>query len=258
MRFFKKIYVTALKKTDLASAIAVRLTKITGKSKYPIHPKHLLEQNPWFTKYLEKKDTLIDLGAGNGQNTIKAAKLVKKVIAVEVDDRLFKIARLSAKSHKKINIAFRKLDLEEKLPYKNNSFTKAIFLDVLEHLSNREQVLRELKRILKPGGLLFLGVPNSATSWKKMQRSVGICSFSDPDHKIEFTENLIRKLLSRHKFKIVKLDYGKYDIPIRGLIDIIGVFSINFYKKIHSWRAKKGLLEPQNASGFEIICENIK
>ena len=69
---------------------------------------------------------------------------------------------------------------------------------------------------------------------------------------------MIKKLLEKHKFEIVNFDYGKYDIPARGLIDILGAFSITIYKKIHNWRAKKGALEPQNASGFEIVAKNIK
>jgi 2-polyprenyl-3-methyl-5-hydroxy-6-metoxy-1,4-benzoquinol methylase len=50
------------------------------------------------------------------------------------------------------------------LPYEDNSFERAICLDVLEHLTYEEQpkALRELHRILKPGGELLVSVPNLA------------------------------------------------------------------------------------------------
>ena len=50
------------------------------------------------------------------------------------------------------------------LPYQDNSFERAICLDVLEHLTYEEQpkALAELRRVLKPGGELLISVPNLA------------------------------------------------------------------------------------------------
>jgi SAM-dependent methyltransferase len=50
------------------------------------------------------------------------------------------------------------------LPYDNGTFTHALCLDVLEHLSFEEQprALAELHRVLKPGGQLLVTVPNLA------------------------------------------------------------------------------------------------
>ena len=50
------------------------------------------------------------------------------------------------------------------LPYDDNTFERAICLDVLEHLTYDEQprALRELHRVLKPGGELLVSIPNLA------------------------------------------------------------------------------------------------
>ena len=50
------------------------------------------------------------------------------------------------------------------LPYGDDSFDRALCLDVLEHLSFEEQpaALAELHRVLKPGGELLVSVPNLA------------------------------------------------------------------------------------------------
>lgn len=252
---FKKAYVAALKKIDIGSAIAVRLTKYTGKSKEFIHPKHFLEKTPWFVNYIKKGDLVLDLGSGNGQNSIKASRIAKNVIGIEIDDDLIKIAKNTVKDRRAQNVRFISGDLEGKIPFRNNSFNKIIFLDVLEHLKKRDEVLSEVCRVLKPRGLLFVGVPNKDTSWKKMQRDVGMCSFSDPDHKIEFSEKSIRQLLLRHKFKIINFSYGKYDTPLRGFFDVIGGFSIPIYKKISKWRQQKSKRQPFEASGFEIVTQ---
>src|SRR3989344_1073150 len=256
MKFLKKILIIALKQLDLGSAISVRLTKLTGKSKEPIHPKHFLTQTPWFTNYLEREDMVLDLGCGNGQSGIKAAKFAKKVIGVDINETLLGIAKLSATTSKIKNVKFETANLEKKLKYKKNQFDKVIFLDVLEHLKNRDQLLNEIKRVLRPQGLLFLGVPNSQTSWKKLQRSVGICSFSDPDHKIEFSESQIRKLLSNHGFTIKNFGYDHFDTPLRGIFDVIGGFSLPVYERLSSWRQEKTKKNPQESGGFEIIATN--
>lgn len=252
----KKLLLLCLKKIDYGSAIAVRLTKITGKSKEPIHPKHFLTLKPWYSTYVNNTDRVLDLGCGNGQSAIKISKISKAVIAVDINNDSLTIASRSAGRLGVKNIKFDKANLEGKLKFKRNSFDKIIFLDVLEHLQNRDQILQEVKRILRPGGLLFLGVPNSQTSWKKLQRSVGICSFSDPDHKIEFSESQIRKLLSNHGFTIKNFGYDHFDTPLRGIFDVIGGFSLPVYERLSSWRQEKTKKNPQESGGFEIIATN--
>ena len=148
-------------------------------------------------------------------------------------------------------------NLEQKLKFKDTSFDKILFLDVLEHLQNRDQILSEVRRILKPNGLLFLGVPNSQTSWKRLQRSAGVCSYSDPDHRIEFSEKSIRQILKKHKLEIETFGYGKFDTPLRGVIDVIGGISMSLYKKISDWRARKTMTNPQEASGFVIVARKV-
>jgi len=50
----------------------------------------------------------------------------------------------------------------ETLPLRTGTFDKAYCSEVLEHLPHPEQVLREIRRILKPSGLLIISVPNEA------------------------------------------------------------------------------------------------
>lgn len=53
------------------------------------------------------------------------------------------------------------VDLDnEKLPYEDNSFDIITCTEVLEHLENHRAVLKEVYRILKPGGIATFSTPN--------------------------------------------------------------------------------------------------
>jgi SAM-dependent methyltransferase len=52
--------------------------------------------------------------------------------------------------------------LDKKLPYESDYFDVVTVLDVIEHLpANPLALLSEIKRVLKPGGKVILGVPNA-------------------------------------------------------------------------------------------------
>lgn len=57
------------------------------------------------------------------------------------------------------NIKLMRSSLEEELPIESNFFDIAISTAVLEHLNNYELALREIYRIIKPGGLAFITTP---------------------------------------------------------------------------------------------------
>jgi len=58
------------------------------------------------------------------------------------------------------------------LPYPDATFDRALCLDVLEHLTFDEQprALAELHRVLRPGGLLLVSVPNLAGPHRAVER----------------------------------------------------------------------------------------
>lgn len=48
----------------------------------------------------------------------------------------------------------------ERLPFRDGTFAAVVSADVIEHLADAEQALREMGRVLKPGAPLFLSTPN--------------------------------------------------------------------------------------------------
>lgn len=251
-----KLGVFAVKKTEALSALSCRLVQITGKHENPIHPKHLVKiRPPWYLSKLKKSDIVLDIGCNNGQHTTRAAQVVKHVYGFDKDPQMLQFALQEITRLGMSNITLRQGDAQKKFPYQNSYFDVIIFLDVFEHLPERTKVLKEIRRVLKPKGILLLSIPNCETSWKKLQRKLGMFYYSDPDHKIEFSKAQIKLLLNRSDFIVKTIEPVTFDTPWVGIIDLIGGISLNFYKTLSKWRRVQALRFPQESIGFEIVCQ---
>jgi len=242
-----------------AKNFSIRLVKWTGKSKEYTHPKHLIhdETHYWFVPYLESQDMMLDLGCGDGSHTIVAANSVARISAVDHNTRNVEIAQRRAREKGKSNVKFRVGNLEEPLSEPGEEYTAVLALDILEHLHNRDQFLKEIHRVLKRKGKLILSIPNSDTSWKKALKNSGLFFYSDLDHKYEYQESEVRDIFKRHQFEIEKCEPTVYDTPWVGVIDIIGGISMPVYRALSKWKRDMALRYPAEATGFRIIARKI-
>lgn len=74
-------------------------------------------------------------------------------------------------------------------PCGDSEFDSVLLDNVVEHIADPSELLRETRRVLKPGGVLLIGVP-------------GVKGFaSDPDHKIFYTRAALIKTVEPYGFK---------------------------------------------------------
>lgn len=251
----KKIIATSLKKTAILSSVAVRLVKLTGKSKNAVHPKHLIKHRAtWYSKHINNTDSILDIGCGVGQESIICGKMAKSVIGFDIDKNNIKIAKNLARESKLKNLQFFVHNAENKLPFADNTFDKILVFDVLEHLKNRDKLIKEIKRILKKNAEIFLLTDNPETSWKKFQKSAGLFYYADADHKYEYPKKEIISLLKNNHFKIISIKPDTYDTPIKPFIDLAGGLSLSIYANLSHWRKLMVLKHPMETTGFQIIA----
>jgi SAM-dependent methyltransferase len=99
----------------------------------------------------EQKGKVLDLGCGDGDYSVRLQELGFDVIAGDMDVKRFKHAD---------KIDFRVCDLTQRLPFEDGSFDHILLAEVIEHLRNPYDVMKELSRVLKKGGKLIVSTPN--------------------------------------------------------------------------------------------------
>ncbi|MFO1448370.1 MAG: class I SAM-dependent methyltransferase [Opitutaceae bacterium] len=94
----------------------------------------------------------------------------------------------------------------DRLPFPDASFAAICLFDVLEHVDD-VAALRECRRVLRPGGLLFLSVPAYASLWSQRDAVAG--------HKRRYDRPMLRRLLQSGGFDLRELSgYQFFLLPL--------------------------------------------
>ena len=97
---------------------------------------------------------LLDVGCGRGAVASLLSARFEETHGVDTDDEA-----LAAAAERGVTVA--RVDLDrEPLPFENGSFDAVVSLDVIEHVLDPAVFVRELARVLRPGGIVYLATPN--------------------------------------------------------------------------------------------------
>lgn len=104
-------------------------------------------------KYIDIKDKkFLDTGCGVGTFMAEFSKEGADVYGVDIDEKKVKIAQKQFDSVLKAPA--------EKLPFNKNFFDIVLLHEVIEHVNDDKQTIRECFRVLRSGGYLIIFAPN--------------------------------------------------------------------------------------------------
>jgi SAM-dependent methyltransferase len=147
-------------------------------------------------KYLPAGDRAnrraLDLGCGAGLNLDHLAKLAEPV-GTDFSEEALRFCR--ERGHKLLC----KADAAE-LPFPDGYFDIITALDVIEHLDDDHDALVELRRVLKPGGLLIVSVPAYPLLWSYWDDILG--------HRRRYTVPSMRRAVRGAGLRVRRASYS--------------------------------------------------
>lgn len=123
------------------------------------------------------KGDIIELGSGEGYGIRVLSPLADNYLAID---------KFDTELPKATNIEFRKMMLPSLAGIPDNSFDYAVTFQVIEHIKNDREFVKEIHRVLKPGGKMLATTPNRLMSLTR-----------NPWHIREYTATELKNLLSQ-------------------------------------------------------------
>ena len=109
---------------------------------------------PFIENHLEKGNSILDIGCGDGYGTQKLHNTGYKTTGIDLSGEMISLAKKYAESKP---ISFFQADINE-LPFERESFDAVMCINVLEWTEDPYMALRKICNVLKKGGMLCIGI----------------------------------------------------------------------------------------------------
>lgn len=156
-------------------------------------------------EYLMEKNNLksvLDVGCGTGLLVSYLNKKGYRSIGCDNSESAVSTAKKINKKGTIINAS------ATKLPFGKNSFDLVTAISLVEHLTKKGalQFIDEAKRILAPGGFIFIVTPNYASPFRIIQGKKWF-AWQDPTHINFYTPQKLSKIMAKRGFDNLKFQF---------------------------------------------------
>jgi len=115
---------------------------------------------------IQQHEVLLDVGCGTGQHLFRLAPSIEKGIGIDFSGKMIEIARdLQKKQASATNLVFRIDDAQNLQTVADETADVVICVGSFEHMPQKEQILRQMYRVLKIHGRVLLLTPNGNFLW---------------------------------------------------------------------------------------------
>lgn len=123
---------------------------------------------------------ILDVGCGDGKYVLafKESFGAKEAYGIDIGEKAILNGSASG-------IIMSSVDLNQKeLPYENDYFDFVFAGEIIEHLMSPDNILSEVKRVLKPDGMFAITTPNIANWYDRFLLMFGWQPYSIPTHSV--------------------------------------------------------------------------
>ncbi|NDI98510.1 class I SAM-dependent methyltransferase [Flavobacterium sp. LaA7.5] len=160
---------------------------------HTIKQKALHDKIKLVQEFKPQKGKLLDIGAGTGDFLVMAKKNGWHITGIEPSEKAKGIAKT-----KGVSFADSLTHIED------HSYDAVTMWHVLEHVPDVENQISELKRIIKPDGVIVVAVPNYKSYDAKHYGSYW-AAYDVPRHLWHFSKTAIKKLFGAQGMEVVKV-----------------------------------------------------
>jgi SAM-dependent methyltransferase len=184
--------------TDLGERYAEHHRERRAEGEFVFVP----ERVPLFRAAIGRGKRVLDLGCRSGALTRHFLE-GNEVVGLDVDP----VALAKAEA---LGIQPVLANVEEPLSFDDASFDAVVAGELFEHLQFPDVLVAEIRRVLRPGGVLVGSVPNAFRVQARMRFLRGRSPEDDPTHLRMFSPDAMRELL--REFRDVRIDFvgGRY------------------------------------------------
>jgi SAM-dependent methyltransferase len=155
------------------------------------------------SSHLKPGMTVLELGCGAGHFTQELARSGADVVAIDVSPDLLQIARTNCGAP---NVKYQ-IENAYELSYDDAVFDSVVGSSVLHHLEI-EKALRDVYRVLKPGGTIFFTEPNMLNPQIAVQKNIPWIKrkLGDSPDETAFFRWPLRRLLEQSGYDDIRID----------------------------------------------------
>lgn len=108
--------------------------------------------------YLKSTDIVFEFGCGTGTTALKLAPSVARIVGTDFSGEMIAIAREKAEAESSANALF-EVATPDVLTWPDETYDAALGFNVLHLVAARDAALKNVHRLLKPGGLFISKTP---------------------------------------------------------------------------------------------------
>jgi ubiquinone/menaquinone biosynthesis C-methylase UbiE len=158
---------------------------------------------------IKPHERVLDLGCGPGDGTTRIASGGATAIGLDYSEGMLEKARHEAGTRGRLTRGD-----AGRLPFKDGAFDKVVCTNSFHHYPDHFAALKEVRRVLKPGGVLVLVDPRADNLFGWAAIDVGEKLVFGLDEVRIFSRDAWKRMLADAGFSSAKVERGRVFLPV--------------------------------------------